>query len=147
LTKSIPTLYPGVLRIATTDGNVVALDYCLEEGREDLGRVLQIGVHHPEQIAIGMGPSVHNGAGEALLIFSDEEADAGIASATCERSVLRAIYATIVHYDDFVINANWIKRGLNARDQRFDISRFVQSRDYECEFVFVISEHIRNPEF
>jgi len=64
--------------VAAADGEVGSVGDGLKELREQVGRVLEIGVHDAEHVGIGGTPAIEDRAGKAALAFADEKTDAGV---------------------------------------------------------------------
>ncbi len=134
LAQGVPTPELNPFGVAAGDGNVAAVFDCGDEGWEDFGGVLKVGVHDAEDGGGSVLPAVEDGSGEAALALADEEADARVFACDGADEFGGAVAAVIIDDENFVIGAGGVEYCAHAGEERGEAAGFVEGGDDEGEF-------------
>src|SRR5579864_5303090 len=97
--------------------------------------MLQVGVHHAQQISWALAPAVEHGSCQAPLAGTREQLDARIALSPLIHFFRGAVGAAIVYDGDLVFTTGRLQRGRRAAEKSIDISCFVEGRYNQRKFL------------
>jgi hypothetical protein len=92
--------------------------------------MLQIGIHHSQDLTASDLPAANHGRGETTLSLPSHHTHARVSRDELERDRPGAVRTIVVHHDQLVRFAErWPEHRFQLVDQRDDVLRFVEGRD------------------
>jgi len=122
--NGIPVSQAATGDIAAANGHIVPGQNGGKQLRQQIRRMLVIGVHHPQNRRIGMLPSVENGAGQTALSFADQQSHVRVFDGNGGNNLFGPITAIIVYHDDLIGNFEWCEYGMQGIEQSGKIFGF-----------------------
>lgn len=129
--------------IAAGDGEVVAFQNGGKQPGQELGRMLQVGIHHAEDFGIAALPAVQDRSGEAAFAAAHHQANPAIGLGCGGNKSGCSITAIIINDQDFIEDFHGIERRPDAVKKRLDVRRLIASGEQDDEFVMVFIQHVR----
>jgi hypothetical protein len=71
--EGIPSVNTMGLDVPAGDSNVAAVRDFADEGWQQLGRMLKIGINYAQQVGISLRPAIRNGTGQSSLVRSHQK--------------------------------------------------------------------------
>ena len=71
-----------------------------------------------------MLPAIRNCSCKTAQTFANQQANTWIVTRDFLHDLLGPIAAIVIDYNQFIVDAKWVKAGANAREQRGKIARF-----------------------
>jgi hypothetical protein len=107
--------------------------------------MLQVGIDYPEQVRVGVLPTVNHSTRETALSLAHEHMNSLIVSGVLVCDLRCAIGAVVIDNDDFVVGWHRLHGDVNAVEQNWNVSSLVESGDDKTKFVTGMI-HSRGPE-
>ena len=93
--------------------------------------MLQVGIHHAQNLSIRVLPSIKDCAGETSLSFAHQKSHARIFASDGRDHCAGPIRAVIVDDQNLVGMIEWIENGTNVAEQAADVFLFTESGNYQ----------------
>ncbi|CCC97173.1 protein of unknown function [Azospirillum baldaniorum] len=117
-------------RVAHGDDHVVALAPFGEELRQQLRRVLQVGVHRHHGVAGGVAQAGRQGQFLAEVARQVDHLDPRVGVVDVQQAVERVVAAAVVDADHLPLGVQPVEHGHQPLEQRRDVGAFVVEGDH-----------------
>ena len=97
--------------------------------------MLQISVHHAQNLGIRVLPSIKNGAGKTSLPLAHQQPHTRIFLSDCCDHCAGPIRTVIIDHHNLVGKIEWIENGTNVVEQAANVFLFTESRNHQGQFL------------
>jgi hypothetical protein len=111
-----------------------------EQVRENFGGMLQIRIHHPQNLSPRCLPPIHHRSCESTSTFTPYHMEARILFGHFLCQLPGFIGTVIIDKEDFEVEPFLLQNGFDPPDQRTDIEPFVIGRNHEGKHIHLLWE-------
>src|SRR5581483_3893500 len=130
-TNEIPFAHSSGSCIATGNYQVVASLHCFPEFRQNLRRMLQIGVYHSQDLSLAVPPCISDGSRQPALFLPHQKPDPGILLGDVLDDGFCSVATIIINYNEFIVDIQRVQAAANALEHSLDVFCLVKRRYHD----------------